>query len=125
MGPVVAVYVPSQSSDAYLDRLDGILQGRTTHLQPTRRGRVWDAWFGGAHGAFTIPIHICVESTLDGLPRMEAEDDLHELGLRPDDFPIRVLLGAMCNGSEDWSMIRTVSEEIRSALSGVATEPEK
>ena len=124
-GPVGCIYLPPQSSEAYLDRLHALLRDRATHLKSTRKGRVWDAWFGGVQGAFTIPIHVCVESTLGGIGRIEAEEDLPALGVSPDDYPLRVLLSAGCKGPDDWDAIRSVSEVIRDAFSRVATEPVK
>lgn len=70
-------------------------------------------------------MHICVESTMDGLTRSEAEEDLLEAASCPDDYPLRVLLSAGCNGPDDWSAIRSLSELIRDVFSGVATKSVK
>jgi hypothetical protein len=52
---------------------------------------VWQAWFGRGPSGLTVPIYVSVESTLDGLVRLDAEDELLDAGLWPDDYPLRVL----------------------------------
>ena len=124
-GPCACVYLPPQASDVFLDRLHALLAEAALELRPTRKGRVWDAWFGRGPSGLTVPIHVCVESTLDGPARADAEEDLLNAGLWPDDYPLRVLLSAGCKGPEDWAAIRALLAQISTALGGVPTEPLK
>jgi hypothetical protein len=95
MGPACEVLLGADEP-SILDVVDALLDSIADRIERTRKGRVWDLWIGGR------PIHVEVGSSLTSIK-----------------------LSAGCDGAEDYTLLRQLSEGLAAVCGGLASEPIK
>lgn len=116
-GPACCVYARGPLTENILLKIGLHLSDAVDVVNGTRKGRVWDVRVANR------PYHVAIRKTTDVLSQYE--DELLELGLRPDEVPFLIELSAGANAPEDYTLLGRLSRELAEIVGGTATVPVK
>ena len=95
MGPTCEIQFACDAESVLLV-VDAVLSSVANPIERTRKGRAWDVWLNGR------PIHALVDVATS-----------------------TIRLSAGCNEAEDYALLRQLSNQLATAVNGVASEPTK